>query len=201
MARFFSLFFRNPIQCIALYQLHSSQALLNLCRGYFRMSCIKHQTNSNKAQTSHDKFQQTKNRPKYQTRPISGRLQSRNNCKGSKDKEDSKEIHRSRERNKRKRSTSQTKGWHQQHNNRQEIWIHRATKLPGYLLFLKKKTFANTQIRAGFAPSCHFHQKQHTHSVFSSTWIWSGNSIIDLPCTLNLICKGKQLVWLPRTIV
>ena len=31
----FSLFFRNRIQCIALYQLHNSQALLNLRRGYF----------------------------------------------------------------------------------------------------------------------------------------------------------------------
>ena len=30
----FSLFFRNRIQCIVLYQLHNSQALLNLCRGY-----------------------------------------------------------------------------------------------------------------------------------------------------------------------
>ena len=32
----FSLFFRNRIQCIALYQLRNSQALLNLRRGYFR---------------------------------------------------------------------------------------------------------------------------------------------------------------------
>ena len=30
----FSLSFRNRIQCIALYQLHSSQALLNLRRDY-----------------------------------------------------------------------------------------------------------------------------------------------------------------------
>ena len=30
-----SLFFRNQIQCIALYQVHNSQALLNLRRGYF----------------------------------------------------------------------------------------------------------------------------------------------------------------------
>ena len=37
--------------------------------------------------------------------------------------------------------------------------------------------------------------------VFSSTWIQSENSIIELPCTLNLICKGKQSIWLPRTIV
>ena len=29
-----SLFFRNRIQYIALYQLHNSQALLNLRRGY-----------------------------------------------------------------------------------------------------------------------------------------------------------------------
>ena len=35
-SQIFSLFFRNRIQCIALYQLHSSQALLNLRRGYFR---------------------------------------------------------------------------------------------------------------------------------------------------------------------
>ena len=34
-SQIFSLFFRNQIQCIALYQLHNSQALLNLCRGYF----------------------------------------------------------------------------------------------------------------------------------------------------------------------
>ena len=33
----FSLFFRNRIQCIALYQLHNSQALFNLRRGYFRL--------------------------------------------------------------------------------------------------------------------------------------------------------------------
>ena len=30
-------------------------------------------------------------------------------------------------------------------------------------------------------------------SVFSLTWTQSGNSIIEFPCTLNLICKGKQL--------
>ena len=34
-SQIFSLFFRNRIQCIALYQLHNSQALLNLRRGYF----------------------------------------------------------------------------------------------------------------------------------------------------------------------
>ena len=34
-SNFFPLFFRNRIQCIALYQLHNSQALLNLCHGYF----------------------------------------------------------------------------------------------------------------------------------------------------------------------
>ena len=33
----FSLFFRNRIQYIALYQLHNSQALLNLRRGYFKI--------------------------------------------------------------------------------------------------------------------------------------------------------------------
>ena len=32
----FALLFRNRIQCTALYQLHNSQALLNLRRGYFR---------------------------------------------------------------------------------------------------------------------------------------------------------------------
>ena len=31
----FSFFFRNRIQCIALYQLHNSQALLNLRRDHF----------------------------------------------------------------------------------------------------------------------------------------------------------------------
>ena len=34
-SQIFSLFFRNRIQYIALYQLHNSQALLNLRRGYF----------------------------------------------------------------------------------------------------------------------------------------------------------------------
>ena len=34
-SQIFSLFFRNRIQCIALYQLHNSQALLNLRRGYY----------------------------------------------------------------------------------------------------------------------------------------------------------------------
>ena len=38
-SQIFSLFFRNRIQCIALYQLHNSQALLNLRRGYFRCNC------------------------------------------------------------------------------------------------------------------------------------------------------------------
>ena len=33
----FSFFFRNRIQCIALYQLYNSQALLNLPRGYYRL--------------------------------------------------------------------------------------------------------------------------------------------------------------------
>ena len=36
-SQIFSLFFRNRIQCIALYQLHNSQALLNLHRGYFNL--------------------------------------------------------------------------------------------------------------------------------------------------------------------
>ena len=39
------------------------------------------------------------------------------------------------------------------------------------------------------------------YGVFSLTWTQSGNSIIELSCTLNLICKGKQLILLPRTIV
>ena len=34
-SQIFSLFFRNRIQCIELYQLHNSQAVLNLRRGYF----------------------------------------------------------------------------------------------------------------------------------------------------------------------
>ena len=34
-SQIFSLFLRNRIQCIALYQLHNSQALLNLRRGYY----------------------------------------------------------------------------------------------------------------------------------------------------------------------
>ena len=40
-SQIFSLFYRNRIQCIELYQLHNSQALLNLRRGYF--------TNNNQA--------------------------------------------------------------------------------------------------------------------------------------------------------
>ena len=41
-SQIFSFSFRNRIQCIALYQLHNSQALLNLCRGYYRrLSRIK----------------------------------------------------------------------------------------------------------------------------------------------------------------
>ena len=39
------------------------------------------------------------------------------------------------------------------------------------------------------------------YNVFSLTWTQSGNFIIELSCTLNLICKVKQLIWLPRTIV
>ena len=34
-SQIFSLLFRNRVQCIALYQLHHSQALLNLRRGYY----------------------------------------------------------------------------------------------------------------------------------------------------------------------
>ena len=37
-SQIFPLFFRNRIQCIALYQLHNSQALLNLRHGYY--SCL-----------------------------------------------------------------------------------------------------------------------------------------------------------------
>ena len=40
-SQIFSLFFRNRIQCIALYQLHNSQALLNLRRGYFNICLIE----------------------------------------------------------------------------------------------------------------------------------------------------------------
>ena len=39
-SQIFSLFFRNRIQCIALYQLHNSQALLNLRRGYYSSQII-----------------------------------------------------------------------------------------------------------------------------------------------------------------
>ena len=35
-SQIFSLFFRNRIQCIALYQLYNSQARFNLRRGYYR---------------------------------------------------------------------------------------------------------------------------------------------------------------------
>ena len=38
----FSLFFRNQIQSIALYQLHNSQALLNLRHGYHSTRHLKH---------------------------------------------------------------------------------------------------------------------------------------------------------------
>ena len=37
-SQIFSLFLRNRNQCIALYQVHNSQALLNLRRGYYSMS-------------------------------------------------------------------------------------------------------------------------------------------------------------------
>ena len=40
----FSLFFRNRIQCIALYQLHDFEALLNLRRGYFNLLDASHLT-------------------------------------------------------------------------------------------------------------------------------------------------------------
>ena len=40
-SQIFSLFFGNQIQCIALYQLHNSQALLNLRRGYFSVKFEK----------------------------------------------------------------------------------------------------------------------------------------------------------------
>ena len=46
-SQIFSLFFRNRIQCIALYQLHNSQALLNLRRGYYSnllRTCFKSQS-------------------------------------------------------------------------------------------------------------------------------------------------------------
>ena len=38
-SQIFSLFFRNRIKCVALYQLHNYQALLNLRRGYCRGFC------------------------------------------------------------------------------------------------------------------------------------------------------------------
>ena len=40
-SQIFSLFFRNQIQCISLYQLHNSQALLNLSRGYYSSHTFK----------------------------------------------------------------------------------------------------------------------------------------------------------------
>ena len=40
-SQIFSLFFRNRIQCITLYQLHNSQALLNLRRGYYILAKTK----------------------------------------------------------------------------------------------------------------------------------------------------------------
>ena len=39
-SQIFSLFFRNRIQCIALYQLHDFQALLNLRRGCLSYSFV-----------------------------------------------------------------------------------------------------------------------------------------------------------------
>ena len=43
-SQIFSLFFRNRIQCIAFYQLHNSQALLNLRRGYYSIQIESSQT-------------------------------------------------------------------------------------------------------------------------------------------------------------
>ena len=45
-SQIFSLFFRNRIQCIALYQLYNSQALLNLRRGYYnnKYKCARQKT-------------------------------------------------------------------------------------------------------------------------------------------------------------
>ena len=39
-SQIFSLFFRNRIQCIVLYQLHNSQALLNLHRDYYNLALL-----------------------------------------------------------------------------------------------------------------------------------------------------------------
>ena len=39
-SQIFPLFFRNRIQCIALYQLYNSQALLNLRRGYYSSNLV-----------------------------------------------------------------------------------------------------------------------------------------------------------------
>ena len=41
-SQIFSLFFRNRIQCIALYQLYNSQALFNLRRGYYSHRIFSH---------------------------------------------------------------------------------------------------------------------------------------------------------------
>ena len=55
-AQIFSLFFRNQIQCIALYQLHNSQALLNLRRGYYSTTISISQRNTKK---SNQRFSQS----------------------------------------------------------------------------------------------------------------------------------------------
>ena len=46
-SQIFSLFFRNRIQCIVLYQLYNSQALLNLHRDYIRFPKIESSCSKN----------------------------------------------------------------------------------------------------------------------------------------------------------
>ena len=45
-SQIFSLFFRNRIQCIALYQLYNSQFLLNLRRGHYSKFTVALRTDS-----------------------------------------------------------------------------------------------------------------------------------------------------------
>ena len=55
-SQIFSLFFRNQIQCIALYKLHNSQALLSLRHGYYSTTITFSQRNTKK---SNQRFSQS----------------------------------------------------------------------------------------------------------------------------------------------
>ena len=57
-----SLFFRNRIQCIALYQLHNSQALLNLRRGYYNLKSANSELIENKYCTNSDASEKNLNK-------------------------------------------------------------------------------------------------------------------------------------------